>query len=97
MVKEDLKNMKLKIVFFGIWLAGNSILITKYFWDAMSINCEPCPPGTPCGPCQTDYMKYFPYFIAGWNLISPVFWFSARKWLIRKSSKPDFENIIDRG
>lgn len=87
--------MKIKILFFGVWLTGNIILILKYFWDAMSIKCEPCLPGTPCEPCQTDYMKDIYYFIAGWNVIWPLLWFSARKWLIGKSSKSDLENILD--
>jgi len=37
----------------------NILLIAKYFYDKVTICCEPCPKGIDCPPCQTDFMKYF--------------------------------------
>ena len=51
-MNKYLKNRALEIVGFVI----NGILISKYFLEKTSIQCEPCFTDD-CPPCQTEYMK----------------------------------------
>lgn len=61
--------MNRKKIVILLWIVINAILVTNYFWDANSIQCEPCLPGTACPPCQTDFMADFWWYFSIWNLI----------------------------
>ncbi len=61
-----------------IWVTINLILVARYFWDSISIQCEPCLPEGPCPPCQTDFMEYFWWYLTFWNLIMFLVWLGNR-------------------
>lgn len=50
-----------------MWIGVNVILIAKYLWDSISIQCEPCLPGIECPPCQTNFMEFFWWYLILWN------------------------------
>lgn len=43
----------------------NLILICKYLFDFLNIQCEPCLTNEICPPCQTNFMS---------NIIKYLFW-----------------------
>lgn len=59
-------------------LIGNVLLLSKYCFDAYSIQCEPCD-STPCPPCRTDFMNYVLWYVVVWNLIWLVVVLICRK------------------
>ena len=67
------------IVIRLIWFITNLILVLKYYWDSISIQCEPCLPEGPCPPCQTDFMANFWWYLTTWNLIMLIVWLSIMK------------------
>lgn len=47
----------------------NILLISKYFFDKITIRCEPCLDPGNCPSCQTEFMKYFWIYMIGFNLM----------------------------
>ncbi len=52
-----------------IWIAGNFVLILKYFIDKIGIRCEPCIDVNNCPPCQTDFMRDIWIYAAIFNIL----------------------------
>ena len=42
---------------------ANLFLISKFFFDKLTICCEPCIDINNCPPCRTDFMKNFWIFL----------------------------------
>jgi hypothetical protein len=71
-----------------LWVAGNIALVGKYYWDATSIQCEPCPPSGPCPPCETDFMSNVWMYFLCWNLLAIVL-----LWIVKKKRPIAAEKI----
>lgn len=67
-----------KILLIGV--LGNLSLLGKYFFDKMSIQCEPCLPHSTCPPCQTDFMSRIWIYLLVWNIIAISFGMIWLKW-----------------
>jgi len=65
MIKKVIKHRIVEII--GVLI--NLILISKYFFDKLTIRCEPCLDKNDCPPCQTDFMKYFWIYLLSFNLL----------------------------
>ena len=50
-------------------IIANIILTGKYFYDKITIQCEPCINISDCPPCQTDFMKDFWVYMTILNVI----------------------------
>jgi hypothetical protein len=66
-MKEYLRNRILEIIGFVI----NATLISKFFFDKITIRCEPCF-SSDCPPCQTEYMKNIWIYLIGFNLLFAI-------------------------
>lgn len=66
--------MERKKITLLIWLVISLSIFAKYFWDKMSIQCEPCLPGIECPPCHTRFMKNFWWYFVGWNVLAATIW-----------------------
>lgn len=64
-MKRFIRNWIIEI----IWIAGNLILILKYYIDKIGLACEPCLDVDDCPPCQTDYMRDFWIYLAIFNVL----------------------------
>jgi hypothetical protein len=47
----------------------NLLLAIKYYFDYLTIDCEPCLPNEPCPLCRTEFMENFWLIFFTWNLI----------------------------
>ncbi len=66
-MKEFLINRTLEIIGFVI----NAVLISIFFFDKITIRCEPCF-SSDCPPCQTEYMKNIWIYLIGFNLLFAI-------------------------
>ena len=66
--------MKRKKIALTVWLIVNLIIVAKYFWDKMTIQCEPCLPEIECPSCQTNFMENFWWYFVGWNILAVISW-----------------------
>lgn len=58
-----------KRIFELVGITTNLILIGKYFFDKLTIRCEPCIDLNDCPPCQTDFMKNFCLYFVTLNVV----------------------------